>query len=484
MSLPKAIVVALLVAALTGCVDDAPSAAPSAAPFTATPTPAVPVVLDYSPTHSDIGALLYLASHPDVDLLAVTLPGTGEADCVPGTRNTRQLLALADLPDVPVGCGRDEPLKGHRDWPDEWRKEANTLPRILVQPVARRPVLDAETLLADVLDAADDKVTIVAVGPLTNLAVTLTEHPELVSRIERVVIMGGAVDVEGNVPETPSAEWNLYVDPEAARIVVESGVPILLVPLDATNDVPFGRDVVLRLSLLETPTGRAEYQRLSAQTWFDGAFMWDELTAVAAMRPDTVTIEQRRLAVDADGATVARDDGAVVDVAVAADAAAFDEEFRRVLNGGTLPPTPSLTAEEATYLDALSASVRRAGKRAEASFEDLMRKGDAYVQATGFISATVDAATAIEDDMRPLPPPAGLADPVRRLFVTVDAVQASERDLLDAVPHDPDADAWDLIERAFEQVAPPATIEDLFAICEEIDDYSVLRGGPEVYVTR
>jgi inosine-uridine nucleoside N-ribohydrolase len=96
---------------------------------------------------------------------------------------------------------------------------------------------------------------------LTNLAVTLTEHPELVSRIERVVIMGGAVDVEGNVPDTPRAEWNLYVDPEAARIVVESGVPILLVPLDATNDVPFGRDVVLRLSLLETPTGRAEYQR-------------------------------------------------------------------------------------------------------------------------------------------------------------------------------------------------------------------------------
>jgi hypothetical protein len=73
---------------------------------------------------------------------------------------------------------------------------------------------------------------------------------------------------------------------------------------------------------------------------------------------------------------------------------------------------------------------------------------------------------------------------MRRLFTTVDAMQAAERDLLDAVPHEPDADAWDLIGRAFEQVAPPATIEDLFAICEEIDDYSVLRGGPEVYVTR
>ena len=480
MSLLKATVIALVVATLTGCVGDPPSAAPS----TESPaTSATPVVLDYSPTHSDIGALLYLASRPAVDLLAVTLPGTGEADCVPGTRNTRQLLALADLPDVPVGCGRDEPLKGHRDWPDEWRVEANKLPRVLVQPVARRPVLDAEALLADVLEAADDKVTIVAVGPLTNLAVTLTEHPELVSRIERIVIMGGAVDVEGNVPDTPSAEWNLYVDPEAARIVVEAGVPILLVPLDATNDVPFGRDVVLRLSLLETPTGRAEYQRLSAQTWFDGAFMWDELTAVAAMRPDTVTIEQRRLAVDADGATLVRDDGSVVDVAVGADAAVFDDEFRRVLNGGTLPPTPSLTAEEAAYLRTLSASMRRAGKQAEAAFDD-MTEDDAYVQATGFIAATVDAVTTIEDDTRQLDPPVGLAEPMRRLYATIDAMQASEGDLLDAVPHDPDADVWDLLGQAFEKVSPTATIEDLFAICEEIDEFSVLRGGPEVYVTR
>ena len=92
--------------------------------------------------------------------------------------------------------------------------------------------------------------------------------------------------------------------------------------------------------------------------------------------------------------------------------------------------------------------------------------------------------SAIEGDTRQLEPPADLAEPMRRLYATVDAMQASERALLDAVPHDPDADAWDLLGQAFEQVTPTATIEDLFAICEEIDDFSVLRGGPEVYVTR
>jgi pyrimidine-specific ribonucleoside hydrolase len=475
MGISQVAVLACVLVAVVGCVDDAPESVPR--------TDAVPVVLDYSPTQSDIGALLYLAAHPEVDLLAVTLPGTGEADCEPGARSTRQLLAIAGSPDVPVGCGRDEPLKGHRDWPAEWRTEANKLPRVQVSGIEPQPMLDAEAVLADVLREADDPVTIVAVGPLTNVAATLTSHPELTARINRIVVMGGAVDVSGNVPDTPSAEWNLYVDPEAARIVVESGVPILLVPLDATDDVPFSREVVLRLSLLESPTGRAEYQRLSAQTWFDGAFMWDELTAVATMRPETVTIEHRRIVVDADGATLARDDGSLVDVAVAADAKAFDEEFRRVLNGGALPPTPSLTPQEAAYLDAVSTSLHRAGDRADAAFTAL-RKEDAYTQATGFIRATVDAITGIEEETRHLAPPAGLSDPMRRLYAAIDTMQAAEDDLLEAVPHDPGAEVWDLLDTAFERVAPAATLEDLFAISTEIDDYSLLRGGPEVYVTR
>jgi hypothetical protein len=178
--------------------------------------------------------------------------------------------------------------------------------------------------------------------------------------------------------------------------------------------------------------------------------MWDELTAVAAMRPDTVTIEQRRLAVDADGATLARDDGSVVDVAVAADAAAFDDEFRRVLNGGTLPPTPTLTAEEAAYLDTLSASLLRAGKQAEAAFDD-MAEDDAYVPGDGVHHGHRGRRHRHRGRHAKLEPPAGLAEPMRRLYATIDAMQASERALLDAVPHDADADAWDLLGQAFER---------------------------------
>lgn len=149
----------------------------------------VRVVLDYSPTLSDAGALLYLASVPEVELLAVTLPGTGESDCDVGVRTTRSLLAIAGRPNVPVGCGRDAPLVGHRDWPEEWRAEVNRCGDEMLAPVGVLPALDAEPLLVDTLSHTSTPVTIVAVAPLTNLGVVLPTHPEFA---DMVAAMNGA----------------------------------------------------------------------------------------------------------------------------------------------------------------------------------------------------------------------------------------------------------------------------------------------------
>lgn len=171
--------------------DDRPQASPSST--------RVRVVLDHSPTLSDAGALLYLASNPEVELLAVTLAGTGESDCDVGVRTTRSLLAIAGRPNVPVGCGRDAPLAGHRDWPEAWRAEVNRWGDQMLPPVDALPALDAETLLVDTLTHTSTPVTIVAVAPLTNLGVVLPAHPEFAHMVDRIVIMGGAVAVPGNV---------------------------------------------------------------------------------------------------------------------------------------------------------------------------------------------------------------------------------------------------------------------------------------------
>src|SRR5690606_32715934 len=153
----------------------------------------------------------YLASHPDVDLLAVTLAGTGESHCEAGVPNTLGLLALAGLTDVPVACGSTEPLGPGHEWPSEWRDAADKLfpLRFDARPPAASETRSAVDLLADTA-AATDGLTIVALGPLTNLAAAVAQHPRFDGDVAMVYSMGGAIGVAGNAPN--GSEWNYYVD--------------------------------------------------------------------------------------------------------------------------------------------------------------------------------------------------------------------------------------------------------------------------------
>ena len=113
-----------------------------------------------------------------------------------------------------------------------------------------RPAAD---LLADTIAAAPGDIVVIALGPLTNLAEAFQADPTLAGQIKQIVIMGGALDAPGNVADENEgisnqyAEWNFFADPVAADIVLASGAPIVLVPLDATNDVPFTRSFYQRL---------------------------------------------------------------------------------------------------------------------------------------------------------------------------------------------------------------------------------------------
>ncbi|HWO90741.1 MAG TPA: nucleoside hydrolase [Methylomirabilota bacterium] len=201
-----------------------------------------PTVLDVDPGIDDALALLLAWGSPELDVLALTVVA-GNAPLADTARNAARLVAVrrpARLPHIALGAAAplrralvtatpgDHGVDGLGDAPD-W------------PPVASPPASPsaAETLVA-LARAHAERLTLIALGPLTNLALALRLDADALRRIGRVVMMGGAVDVRGNV--TPDAEFNAYVDPDAAREVLAAGLQVDLVPLDATRQTTIKRD--------------------------------------------------------------------------------------------------------------------------------------------------------------------------------------------------------------------------------------------------
>jgi pyrimidine-specific ribonucleoside hydrolase len=194
-----------------------------------------PLVIDTDPGVDDAFAIALAAGSPEVDLLAVTTV-YGNVPVEQTTRNALRLLALCEREDVVVASGAARPLVYGHPHQAEYAHGADGLGgRSMSLPEPRRasdprPAID---VLAGVLASAGQPVTVAAIGPLTNIALLLAVHPEAASHIDRLVVMGGALS-GGNVTE--DAEFNIWSDPEAARrVIVESDVPVTLVPLDFTH---------------------------------------------------------------------------------------------------------------------------------------------------------------------------------------------------------------------------------------------------------
>ena len=190
-----------------------------------------PILLDCDPGHDDAIALLLALASPELELLGVTTVA-GNQTLEKTTANALRVLELAGRGDVPVAAGADRPLARELFIAayvhGETGLDGPTLPEPQGAPVGQHAV---DFLAERILDC-DRTVTLVPVGPLTNIALLLARHPEAAANVERIVIMGGAV-AEGNV--TSAAEFNIYVDPEAAWRVFHSGLPVTMVGLDVTH---------------------------------------------------------------------------------------------------------------------------------------------------------------------------------------------------------------------------------------------------------
>lgn len=189
-----------------------------------------PIVVDCDPGIDDAVALLLAVASPELELRCVTAVAGNQA-VEKTAANARRVLELAGRADVPVAAGADRPLVRAPSFSSEVHGETGLDGADLPPPSA--PLLDTHAV--DALAAAiEPGVQVVAIGPLTNLALLLALHPGVERRLERIVLMGGAI-AGGNV--TPAAEFNVWADPEAASRVFASGVPITMLGLDVTHTV-------------------------------------------------------------------------------------------------------------------------------------------------------------------------------------------------------------------------------------------------------
>lgn len=328
---------------LTGCGGQSPAPDPGLIQIQ-TPKP---VIYDTDMAHEDVFSALFLLSHPNVDVRAITVTGTGEAHCGPGVEYALGLVSLSGHEDIAVACGRETPLAGNHVFPAEWRKSADEGYGVAMPKGGNPSDLSAADLIIDLVQNSEEPITIVAVGPLTNVAEAIQNDPSISGNIKAIYIMGGAVEVEGNVGnsgvsiQNEYAEWNIYIDPAAANIVFNSGIPIVLVPLDATNDVPITRRFYNALGdHLNTPSAALVHDILTANLGFvdSGGFQfWDSLTSAIFSDESIATFEEYQLTVvETEGAesgrTMQDSNGSTIKVAVSADRNKFEQIFLTILN--------------------------------------------------------------------------------------------------------------------------------------------------------
>lgn len=209
------------------------------------------IILDCDPGHDDAIALLMAAKHPAIDLLGVTIVAGNQTleKTVRNGLNVAQLLAI----DTKIYAGMPQPLV--RDQVVAGNVHGTTgLDGPTFGPLHRQAeAKNAIQFIIETLMGSTGDITLVPTGPLTNIAVAMRMEPRIIGKIKEIVLMGGAY---GNGNFTPSAEFNIFADPEAAHVVFKSGVPITMMGLDLTNQTICTQDVIDRMAAVGNTAGQ------------------------------------------------------------------------------------------------------------------------------------------------------------------------------------------------------------------------------------
>lgn len=253
----------------------------------------IPIIIDCDPGHDDAMAILWALAAPELEVRAVTTVA-GNQTIEKVTNNAIKVLTKAGHSDIPVGMGAKQPLirklvVGGEVVHGSSGLEGPVLPECGFAPSE----LTALELLVKTIEESEEKITLIPIGPLTNIAALFITRPDLKEKIERLSIMGGGAYM-GNW--TPAAEYNIWADPEAAKVVFNSGLPIIMSGLDVTHKAYITREEneILRAQGNEISVFAAElidyFSRYHYEVeGFPGCTMHDPTAIAALLYPDMFT---------------------------------------------------------------------------------------------------------------------------------------------------------------------------------------------------
>ncbi|GIU36851.1 pyrimidine-specific ribonucleoside hydrolase RihA [Shewanella schlegeliana] len=252
-----------------------------------------PIILDCDPGHDDAISLILAMSSSALKPLAVTT-SAGNQTPDKTLNNALRILTLLERHDIPVAAGAPKPLARELIIADNVHGESGLDGPKLPDPAFEPLTISGIELMAQKVRESDETVTLVPSGPLTNIALFLATYPELHCKIERIVLMGGAAEA-GNW--TPAAEFNIFVDPEAADMVFKSGIPITMCGLDITHQAQIMDEDIERIRAIHNPVAKCVAELLDFfmiyhrdPKWgFEGAPLHDPCTIAWLLKPELFT---------------------------------------------------------------------------------------------------------------------------------------------------------------------------------------------------
>ena len=250
------------------------------------------IIIDTDPGQDDaVAILMALASPADFDILGIVAVA-GNVGLAQNARNALKVVELSGRKDIAVYAGCERPMRRPLVTAEHVHGETGLDGPDLPLPKLQIEDQHGVDFIIDTLMAHEaGTVTLATLGPLTNVAMAMVKEPRIIGRIQEIVMMGGGYFEGGNI--TPVAEFNIYVDPDAADVVLRSGVPIAMLPLDVTHMILSTPERLAKIRGLGNKAGEAVYQMLSFSERFDlykygstGAPLHDPCVIAYMLKPD------------------------------------------------------------------------------------------------------------------------------------------------------------------------------------------------------